>query len=106
MVMIIEDQTVEVKVYDHNDAVVFVYEKRYERTGEKTEGGSDIFRHWQNVVTAIPVNFGYEHSLDDDDKYKLVKNVADALAALYEYETDGYEMGVSYYINQHQYVNG
>ncbi len=47
--MIIEDQTVEVKVYQHNDAVVFVYETRYEKTGEKSDEGADIYRQWNNV---------------------------------------------------------
>jgi hypothetical protein len=103
--MRIEDQTVEVKVYNHNDAVVFVYENRNEKTGEKTDSGADIYKHWQNIVTAVPVDFGYEANLIDEEKYKLVKNVADSLAAIYELDTDGYEIGVSFYINHRPYVN-
>jgi hypothetical protein len=105
MVMIIEDQTVEVKVYQHNDAVVYVYENRYEKTGEKSDEGSDIHRQWSNLLVAVPVNFSYEHQLEEEEKYKLVKDVADSLASLYQYETNGYEIGVSFYINSHQYVN-
>ncbi len=104
--MIFEDKTLQIKVWNHNDAVVFVYENRYEPTGEKTEGGSDIHKHWQNVVTAIPVNFGYDHELSDERKYELVKNVADSLSGIYSYETDTYEMGVSFYINHRPYING
>ena len=45
-----------------------------------------------------------DDSLSDDDKLEKVRKVADALTELYAYE-DGYEMGVSYYINHDQYVN-
>ena len=103
--MIFEDKTIEITVYNHSDAVVFVYENRYEPTGDKTEGGSDIHKHWQNVVTAIPVNFGLGSEISNEDKYELVKNVADSLSALYQHETDNYEMGVSFYINHAHYIN-
>jgi hypothetical protein len=104
--MKIETQTLEVKVWDHHDAVVFVTQQRYEKTGEKTESGTDIYSHWKDVLTAIPVDFGYSHELDDEDKYKLVKNVCDSLVALYQYDHDSYEIGVSYYINHDHCVNG
>jgi hypothetical protein len=104
--MMIEDQTLEIKVYNHNDAIIFVYENRHEPTGEKTKGGSEIHKHWQNVVTAIPVNFSYPCEVTDEEKYELVKNVADSLSALYQHETDNYEMGVSFYINHAPYING
>ncbi len=104
--MKIETQTLEVKVWDHHDAVVFVTQQRYEKTGEKTESGHDKYNHWKDVLTAIPVDFGYSNELDDEDKYKLVKNVADSLVALYQYDHDSYEIGVSYYINHDQCVNG
>jgi len=102
--MIIEDQTVEVKVWDHNDAVIFVYENIHEKTGEVHESGVDVWRSYKQVVTAIPVNFTYCDSLSSDDKLEKVRKVADALTELYAYE-DGYEMGVSYYINHDQFVN-
>ena len=104
--MKIETQTVEVKVWDHHDAVVFVTQQRYEKTGEKTESGTDIYSHWKEVLTAIPVDFGYNNELEDEDKYKLVKNVADSLVALYQYDHDNYELCVSYYINHDQFLNG
>jgi len=72
-----EKRTLEVKVWDHHDAVVFVTQQRYEKTGEKTEAGHDKYNHWKEVLTAIPVDFGYNAELDDEEKYKLVKNVAD-----------------------------
>ncbi len=104
--MKIETQTLELKVWDHHDAVVFVTQQRYEKTGEKTELGHDKYHNWKDVLTAIPVDFGYNHELDDEDKYKLVKNVADSLVALYQYDHDSYEIGVSYYINHDHCVNG
>jgi hypothetical protein len=66
--MIIEDQTVEVKVWDHNDAVIFVYENIHEKTGEVHESGVDMLRSYKQVLTAIPVDFTYNHELSDDDK--------------------------------------
>jgi len=100
--MIIEDQTVEVKVWNHNDAVIFVYESRYDKTGELHEG-VPVMRHYQKVLTAIPVNFCHG-DLTDDEKLEKVRKVASALAELYESE-EGFEMGVSYYINEHPYIN-
>ena len=102
--MIIEDQTVEVQVWDHNDAVIFVYESIHEKTCEVHESGVPVWRSYKKVVTAIPVNFTYCDSLSSDDKLEKVCKVADALTELYAYE-DGYEMGVSYYINHDQFVN-
>ena len=102
--MIIEDQTVEVKVWDHNDAVIFVYENIHEKTGEVHESGHDMWRSYKQVITAIPVDFTYDENLSDDDKLEKVRKVADALTELYAYE-EGYEMGVSYYINHDQFVN-
>jgi hypothetical protein len=102
--MIIEDQTVEVQVWDHNDAVIFVYESIHEKTDEIHESGVPGWRSYKKVFTAIPVNFTYADSLSSDDKLEKVRKVVDALTELYAYE-DGYEMGVSYYINHDQFVN-
>ena len=102
--MIIEDQTVEVQVWDHNDAVIFVYENIHEKTGEVHESGHDVWRSYKQVVTAIPVDFTYSDSLSEDDKLEKVRKVADALTELYAYQ-DGYEIGVSYYINHDPFVN-
>ena len=101
--MIIEDQTVEVEVWDHNDAVIFVYETVHENPGRYSED-VPVWKSYKKVVTAIPVNFTYCDSLSNDDKLEKVRKVADALTELYAYE-DGYQMGVSYYINHDQYVN-
>ena len=81
--MIIEDQTVEVKVWDHNDAVIFVYENIHEKTDEIHESGVPVWRSYKKVVTAIPVNFTYCDSLSNDDKLVLVRKVSDALTELY-----------------------
>ena len=102
--MIIEDQTVEVQVWDHNDAVIFVYESIHEKTGEVHESGVPVWRSYKKVVTAIPVNFTHADNLSSDDKLEKVRKAADALTELYAYE-DGFEMGVSYYINHDQSVN-
>lgn len=102
--MIIEDQTVEVQVWDHNDAVIFVYESIHEKTGEVHESGVPVWRSYKKVFTAIPVNFTHADNLSSDDKLEKVRKAADALTELYAYE-DGYEMGVSYYINHDQCVN-
>ena len=42
-----------VKVYDHNDAVVFVYENRWEKTNPKDKE-CHKYKHWKEVLTAIP----------------------------------------------------
>jgi hypothetical protein len=102
--MIIEDQTVEVKVWNHNDAVIFVYETIHEKTGEVHESGHDVWRSYNQVITAIPVDFIYAENLSDEDKLEKVRNAADALGNLYSHAGD-YEMGVSYYINHDPFVN-
>tara|TARA_R100001440_G_scaffold12095_2_gene21354 strand:- start:883 stop:1191 length:309 start_codon:yes stop_codon:yes gene_type:complete len=101
--MIIEDQTVEVKVWNHNDAVIFVYEDMYDKTDELYEG-VPVMRHYQKVFTAIPVNFCCCNELEEDEKLEKVRKVASALAELYESQ-DGCEMSVSYYMNAHPCVN-
>lgn len=101
--MIIQDQTVEVKVWDHNDAVILVYEQIDEKTGEKNEKGHDIWRSYKKVFTAIPVDFSCGE-VSEEERLEKVRKVASALAELYEHQ-EGWEMGVSYYMNEHQYVN-
>jgi len=102
--MQIEDHTVEVEVYSHNDAVVFVYEHHHENTGEKSEHGYDIYKHYKKVRTAIPVDFGYDAELTDADKYNLVQNTVNALSPLYQHECD-VEIGISFYMNSEYLVN-
>tara|TARA_R100000995_G_scaffold23923_1_gene10299 strand:+ start:1215 stop:1520 length:306 start_codon:yes stop_codon:yes gene_type:complete len=101
--MNIEDQTVEVKVWDHNDAVIFVYESTHEKTDELHEG-VPVWKGYKKVLTAIPVNFSYG-SLSKNEQLDKVCRVADALSELYS-DDDLNEIGVSYYINHDQSVNG
>ena len=102
--MQIEDQTVEVEVYSHNDAVVFVYEHRHENTGVKSEHGYDIHKHYKKVITAIPVDFGYDAELTDADKYNLVQNTVNALSLLYQHDCE-LDIGISFYMNSNYCVN-
>ena len=100
--MRIEDQILEVKVWNHNDAVVFVYEHHNKAT--KKEDGTYTYEDYYDVLTAVPINFGYDdESLTEEEKYAKVKKVADALADVYQHEPD-YEMGVSIYMNTHPYL--
>ena len=100
--MKIEDQTVEVKVWNHNDAVVFVYEHHHNAT--KKEDGTYTYEDYYQVLTAVPINFGYDdEGLTEEEKYAKVKTLADALADVYQYEPDS-EMGVSIYMNTHSYL--
>ena len=101
--MIIEDQTLEVKVWNNDDAVILVYETMCDKTDELHEG-LPVMRHYQKVLTAIPVNFCCDLTLEDDEKLEKVRKVASALAELYE-SHEGYEVGVSYYMNAHPDVN-
>ena len=102
----IADKTYKVKVWDHNDAVVYVYEHRYEKANPKDKE-CNRHKHWKEVITAVPLNFGYSDTLTENMVLKKVQAVAKSLEAVYEYDTDGYEIGISYTINYNrQYVNG
>ena len=97
--MKIEDQTLEVKIWNHNDAVVFVY--KHVNNSTKQEDGTYTYESYLEVLTAIPINFGYEdEELTDKDRYNKVKKVADSLAEVYCYDPD-YEIGISIYMNTH-----
>ena len=101
----IGDKTYKVKVWDHNDAVVFVYEHRHEKINPKDKDCIK-HKHWQEVLTAIPMNFDYAAELTEDVVLEKVKAVANALEAVYVHDTDAGEMGISYTINyRRQYVN-
>ena len=61
---------------------------------------------WQEVLTAIPMNFDYADELTEDVVLEKVKAVANALEAVYVHDSDAGEMGISYTINyRRQYVN-
>ena len=101
----IQDKTYKVQVWDHNDAVVFVYENIYKKVKNPKDPETKIYKTHKNVITAIPVHFGYGDDLTNEDKVKLVEKVASSLEDMYSYDCDGHEIGISYYINTHQYVN-
>lgn len=101
----IADKTYKVKVWDHNDAVVFVYENRYEKINPKDK---ECFKYkrWNEVKTAIPMNFTYDEDLTEEMVVEKVQAVAKSLEAVYALDCDCYEIGISYVINyERQYVN-
>ncbi len=63
-------------------------------------------KHWKEVVTVIPVT--HDDCDDYQDKsgnfHNNIRVVVDALTELYGSSPD-YEMGVSYTMNTHQYIN-
>ena len=101
----IADKTYKVKVWDHNDAVVFVYEHRYEKINPKDKE-CHKYKHWKEVLTAIPMNFSYEAELTEEMVVEKVQAVAKSLEAVYVHDCDCHEIGISYIINYNrQYVN-
>ena len=100
----IDTKTHKVKVWDHTDAVVYVYETRYEKTNPDNKE-CHKYKHWNNLITAIPMEFGYELDLTQADKVNKVQAVVDALYEVYTLETDGYEISISYLINNLKSIN-
>ena len=100
----IQDKTYKVKVWDHNDAVVFVYDNVYTKTVDPKDPEKSIHKQSKDVITAIPINFGYEENLTNEDKVKMVERVASSLEDVYSCDPDTDEIGVVYYINR-QCVN-
>ena len=102
----IQTKTHKVKVWDHNDAVVFVYEHQYEKINPKDKK-CHKYKQWKEVLTAIPMNFSYEAELTEEMVVEKVQAVAKSLEAVYVHDCDGDEIGISYIINYNrQYVNG
>jgi hypothetical protein len=97
----IQTKTHKVKVWDHDDAVVYVYESRW----EYTDKGCNKYRHWNHLITAIPLNFGYEDDLTQADIIAKIQEVVDALYAVYALNTDGNEINISYLINNLRCIN-
>jgi hypothetical protein len=98
-------KTHKVKVWDHNDAVVFVYENRWEKTNPKDKD-CHKYKHWKEVLTAIPMNFGYDENFTEEMVVEKVQAVANSLEAVYVHDCDCHEIGISYTINYNrQYVN-
>lgn len=101
----IANKTYKVKVWEHNDAVVFVYESRWEKTNPKDKD-CHKYKHWKEVKTAIPMNFGYDEDLTEEMVVEKVQAVASSLEDAYAHDVDCYEIGISYFINYNrQYVN-
>lgn len=101
----LEDKTYKVKVGDHNDAVIFVYERHRKCLNPDDEPENHRWKHWKEVVTVIPVNHDFEDYQDTSGQfYTNVRATVDALAELYSSSPD-YEMGVEYVMNTHQYIN-
>ena len=99
----LQDKTYKVKIWDHNDAVIYVTETNsYLKTDPNHE--ADNTGKWvteTKVLTVIPVD---NNEGVDDDFIDRVKKAADSLAALYEGSPD-YAIKVQYIINAHPYVN-
>jgi len=94
----IADKTYKVKVWDHNDAVVFVYENRWEKTNP-TDKECTKYKHWKEVLTAIPMNFGYDRDFSEEMVFQKVQAVASSLEAVYAHDVDSYEISIAYFIN-------
>jgi len=97
----IEDKTHKVKVWDHNDAVIYVTEKYYHSKVNPDDPTKYTHKEVTNTLAVVPVNSG--DSIDAEFIEKVQK-AADALAELYSGEPDS-EVRISYIINAHQYVN-
>jgi hypothetical protein len=52
------------------------------------------------------MNFGYDENFTEEMVVEKVQAVASSLEAAYAHDVDGYEIGISYFINYNrQYVN-
>lgn len=99
--MLVRDKTHKVKVWDHNDAVIYVYEKVYFSKVDPKDPEKRISKQETNVITAIPVNADY--NTDRDEFIQRVANTVASLEVLYSTEPDS-EVGICYVINT-PYVN-
>ena len=97
----LETKTYKIKVWDHNDAVIFVYEHCAKPINPDDET-CHKWKYWKEVLTVIPVDRCYD--LDADEFVTQVQSTVKALVDLYEQSQDR-EIGVSYVINNNQYIN-
>ena len=102
----IEDKTYKIKVGDYHDAVIYVYERHVKCLNPKEE---DVckrkYKHWKEVAAVIPVHNGFDDYQDKSGNFhNNIRVTVDALSELYGNSPD-YEMGVSYTMNTHQYIN-
>ena len=102
----LEDKTYKVKVADYHDAVIYVYERHVECLNPDEEDlEKRKWKHWKKVVTAIPVINDVDDFQDNSGSFhNNVRVAVDALSELYSTSPD-YEMGISYTMNTHQYIN-
>lgn len=97
----LEDKTHKIKVWDHNDAVIYVTEKYYQPRDDPKDPDKRSYKEVSNTVAVIPVN---SCKGVDAEFIEKVQKVSDALADLYSNEPDS-EIYINYTINAHQYVN-
>jgi len=97
----LEDKTHKIKVWDHNDAVIYVKEKYYSSKVNPDDPTKYTHKEVTNTLAVIPVNSGDTVSTEFIEK---VQKAADALAELYSGECDS-EVHVGYVINSNPYVN-
>ena len=103
----LEDKTYKVKVADYHDAVIYVYERHTECLNpDEEDPNKKKWKHWKEIVTVIPVCTGYNEDYQDrsGNFHNNVRVTVDALSELYS-ENPDYEMGISYTMNTHQYIN-
>ena len=92
----IQDKTYKIKTYDHNDAVITVYERHYKQKVDPKDPEKKIYWAELKHITVIPVNRDFDVS--DDDFIERVNATVKALVALYEHTPD-YEIGISCVFN-------
>ena len=100
----LEDKTYKVKVWDHCDAVIHVYERHSELLNPDDAPENHKWKHWKKIITVIPVSI--DGSFPDHERELIndLKVAVDALAELYS-KTPDYDVGIEYTINTHQYIN-
>ena len=97
----IEDKTHKVKVWDHNDAVIYVTEKYYHSKVNPDDPTKYTHKEVTNTLAVIPV---VSDSTPDAEFIEKVQKAADALADLYSTYPDS-EVSVGYVINSNPWVN-
>tara|TARA_R100001463_G_scaffold14383_1_gene37862 strand:+ start:206 stop:514 length:309 start_codon:yes stop_codon:yes gene_type:complete len=100
----LEDKTYKVKVWDHCDAVIHVYERHSELLNSDDAPENHKWKHWKETITVIPVSIDGSFPDHEEDLINDLKVAVDALAELYS-KTPDYDVGIEYTINTHQYVN-
>ena len=100
----LEDKTYKVKVWEHCDAVIHVYERHSELLNPDDAPENHKCKHWKETITVIPVSIDGSFPSAEDELINNVKVTVDALAELYS-NTPDYDIGIEYTMNTRQYVN-